>query len=101
MIKLIVLYNHPDDPQAFDDHYFTTHVALARQIPQLRRLEVAKLETVRGGGDPPYHAIAELWYDDEEAMAAAAESPEYQRALADQPNFNTGGSVAWVCRVVD
>ena len=79
----------------------TSRLTLRSHVRFRNCVGVAKLETVRGGGDPPYHAIAELWYDDEEAMAAAAESPEYQRALADQPNFNTGGSVAWVCRVVD
>lgn len=100
MIKLTVLYNHPDDPQAFDDHYLTTHVPLARQIPQLRRLDVAKIEQVRGGGDPPYHLIVELYYDDEESMAAALETPEYARALADQANLNSNGAVAWICRVV-
>jgi uncharacterized protein (TIGR02118 family) len=55
---------------------------------------------VRGGGKPPYHAIAELYYDDDEAMAAAVETPEFKDALADQPNFNTNGSVAWVCSVM-
>ncbi len=101
MIKLMVMYNHPEDPQAFDAHYLTTHVALARRIPNVRRLEVAKIESVRGGGDPPYHLVVEIWYDDEEAMAAAMETPEYQEALADQPNFNTRGAVAWTCRVIE
>lgn len=99
MIKLVVLYNHPPDPDVFDDHYVNTHLPLARAIPQLQRIEATRLEGVRGGGRAPYHAMAELWYSDEEAMAAAAASPEYQRALADQPNFNVAGSVAWVGRV--
>jgi uncharacterized protein (TIGR02118 family) len=100
VIKLVVLYNHPEDPEAFDAHYFTTHLRLAQRIPQLRRLDAARIEEVRGGGRPPFHAIAELYYDDEDAMAAAAQTPEYEQALADQPNFNTAGSVAWVCRVM-
>lgn len=101
MIKLIVLYNHPEDPEAFDEHYLNVHVPLARQIPHLHKLEITKIESVRGGDKPPYHMVAELWYEDEAAMAAAAASPEFATAQADQPNFNTAGSVAWICRVVD
>ena len=102
MIKLVVLYHHPEDPAAFDEHYVGTHLPLAHKIPHVLRIDAARIESVRGDdARPPFHAIAELYYEDEEAMALAAASPEYQEALADQPNFNTGGSVAWLCRTFE
>jgi uncharacterized protein (TIGR02118 family) len=102
VIKLVVLYHHPDDPAAFDEHYVNTHLPLARKIPHVLRIDAARIESVRGGdGPPPFHAIAELYYEDEVAMALAAATPEYQEALADQPNFNTRGSVAWLCRILE
>jgi uncharacterized protein (TIGR02118 family) len=33
MVKLTVLYVHPTDTAAFDDHYANTHDSLARQTP--------------------------------------------------------------------
>ncbi len=101
MIKLVLLYDHPPDPQAFDEWYFGTHCPLARKVPGLERLEVAKIEQIRGGGDPPYYLISELWYADDEAMAAATATPEHQRAREDREDWSSVGSIGWICRVVD
>ena len=37
MVKLTLLYGHPTDTAAFDDHYANTRDSLARQIPNLQR----------------------------------------------------------------
>jgi uncharacterized protein (TIGR02118 family) len=45
-----VLYDRPDDPEAFDRHYRDVHIPLARKIPGLRRYTVSRifeLEEVR------------------------------------------------------
>ena len=36
MVKLTVLYGPPADPAAFEDHYASTHLALAAKIPSAR-----------------------------------------------------------------
>src|SRR6187455_2622318 len=41
MAKLLVLYKHPQDPAHFSEHYFGTHVPLAKTLPGLRRFEVS------------------------------------------------------------
>jgi uncharacterized protein (TIGR02118 family) len=45
----------------------------------------------RRGFQPPYDGVAELWWDNAEELAAAAEKPEYQSAadelLEDEKNF--------------
>ena len=37
MGKMLVIYEKPADPTAFDKHYFNVHVPLAKRLPGLRR----------------------------------------------------------------
>jgi uncharacterized protein (TIGR02118 family) len=37
MVKLVVLYGRPEDPDAFERYYADTHTALAKAVPGLRR----------------------------------------------------------------
>ena len=39
MVKTVVLYGPPDDPDAFERYYADTHTALATAIPGLQRFE--------------------------------------------------------------
>lgn len=90
MVKLTVLYGPPTDVDAFDTHYFGTHVPLADKIPGLRRNEVSVLSSLDGSRSP-YHLLAELYFDDAAALQAALGSAEGQAAAADVANFATGG----------
>jgi uncharacterized protein (TIGR02118 family) len=90
MVKLTVLYGPPTDPEAFDAHYFGTHVALADKIPGLRRNEVSKLASL-DGSPSPFHLQAELYFDSVESLTAAMGTEEGQAASADVANFATGG----------
>lgn len=91
MIKLTVLYEPPTDPAEFDRYYAETHAVLAGKIPGLRRYEWGKVLPGPDGAPPERYLIADLWYDDAEAMGAAMGSPEGQAAAADVANFATGG----------
>ena len=42
MVKLTVLYGHPEDPEAFEEYYANTHLPLAAKIPDVQRFEVAQ-----------------------------------------------------------
>src|SRR3712207_1460173 len=75
MVKLVALYKHPADRAAFDLHYAEVHTPLVRQYPGLRRLEVARV-TGSPRGESPYYLMAEMYWDDAEAMNAAFSSPE-------------------------
>ncbi len=47
---MIVIYKHPANPEAFDEHYFGVHIPLAKKLPGLRksgRAEVARPEDVQ------------------------------------------------------
>jgi uncharacterized protein (TIGR02118 family) len=63
MVRFMVLYQTPNDVEAFEKHYFEVHVPLSKQLPGLRRYTVSRNPApVRGPG--PYYMVAELdWYD--------------------------------------
>jgi uncharacterized protein (TIGR02118 family) len=92
VVKVIVLYGHPTDPAAFDDHYASTHAPLANKMPGLQQFEVTRVVGTAEGGDLPYYRIAQLTFDSQEALEAALGSPEGQDTVADLPNFASGGA---------
>jgi uncharacterized protein (TIGR02118 family) len=75
MSRMVVIYNTPADPEAFDRHYFSTHVPLAKQLPGLTRYELSKGPIVgRMTGAAPY-MIATLHF---------ASMPQMQQAFASE-----------------
>jgi uncharacterized protein (TIGR02118 family) len=96
MAKLVVLYGPPEDTAAFDAHYAGTHAPLAEKVPGLRRFEHGRVLAGADGSDAPYHYMAELHFDDADALAAGLGSPEGQAAGEDVGNFATGGVTMFV-----
>lgn len=86
MVKLIALYKKPDDVKAFEDHYFGVHTPLVRKWPGLRKLEVARI-TGAPIGEPKQHLIAEMYFDNAEAMQRALASPEGKAAARNVMEF--------------
>jgi uncharacterized protein (TIGR02118 family) len=93
MHKLVVLYNQPTDPDHFREYYVNTHLPLATKMPGLLDWRYS-FEVADAEGGSPYFAIFEGDFADKASMAAAFSSPEGAAALADMPNYATGGSVA-------
>jgi uncharacterized protein (TIGR02118 family) len=91
MVKAVVLYGPPEDVDAFERYYAETHMALATAFPGLRRFEAARGIATPDGSDLPYQRIAELTFDDMDALQAGLASEEGQAAVNDIPNFATGG----------
>jgi len=89
MARLVVMYKTPKDAAAFDQHYFGTHVPIAKKIPGLRKYEVSQGPVVTPAGSSGFHLIATLHFDDMAAMQAAFVSPEGQAASADVQTFTT------------
>jgi uncharacterized protein (TIGR02118 family) len=92
MAQLLVLYNTPPDPAAFDRYYQQTHIPLAQKIPGLRSYSISS-GPVRAlvGSAPAPHLVAILNFDSMADLNAALASPEGQRAAADLPNFASAG----------
>src|SRR4051812_46305514 len=90
MAQLLVLYNAPTDPAAFQRYYFETHTPLAKKIPGLRSLSISDGPIQALAGNAPY-LIASLTFDSMEVLQAALASPEGKATADDLPNFASGG----------
>ena len=77
-------------------HYWeNTHGPIGARIPRLRRLVQSHRRTVPGDKHrPDYDGMAELWFDDMEALLAARQSPEWRASTEDEANFIDHNKVA-------
>jgi len=100
MIRLLVLYGHPKDPAAFDKYYRDRHIPIARRMKGLLKWTVGKVEGTPDGQPPPYYYVADLYMESREEFEQLLASPEGQAAVADVPNYATGG-VTFVYTEVD
>jgi len=87
MAMMIVIYPTPKDTDAFERHYFDTHIPLARTIPGLRSYEINAGPVVTPVGNPNIHRIGVLRFDDFAAIETAFASPQGQAAGADRRIF--------------
>jgi uncharacterized protein (TIGR02118 family) len=90
MVRLMVLYNPPEDPQAFDKHYNEIHLPLVKQWPGLLRYTVSR--NLRP--DSQFYLVAEMDFEDKTAMRAALGSPAGAEAAADVAKFAPGGTIS-------
>ena len=63
MVKLVVMYGHPEDPAAFETYYSETHLPIAAKIKGLSRVEFTKFIGTPDGGKPSQYRMAELYFD--------------------------------------
>jgi uncharacterized protein (TIGR02118 family) len=92
---LTVLYHHPDDPAAFDEHYRTKHAPLVDPIPGLRSFTFRHCASM-DDNPPPYHLIAQLGFDSLEDLQAGLGSEAGQAAVNDLPHFAGAGTTMFV-----
>lgn len=86
-VKLMVLYTQPEDPAAFDQHYFGTHMPLVHAMPGLQRAETGSF-----GTKAPFYRCAELYFADRDALNAAFGSPEGTATSDDYAQIAPEGS---------
>jgi len=87
MIKLTVLYDRPEDVEAFEAYYMANHVPLARKVPGIQDVEVTLFQPGPDGTLPKYHLMAELSFADPAALQAGLGSDEGKALGADVANF--------------
>jgi uncharacterized protein (TIGR02118 family) len=91
MASLVVMYKTPTDPRAFDSYYSETHIPIAQRVPGLLKYEISKGPVMTPGGPSAYQLVATLRFYDMAALQHALASSEGHAAVADVPNFATGG----------
>ena len=94
MIKTIGLLTRKDawTHEQFMKHWVEIHAPLALAVPGLRRYVQNHIQGERTRPDIPTTAveidgIAELWFDDQAALEAAARTPEMKALHADGALF--------------
>ncbi len=81
MHRITIQYAVPEDPAAFDEHYFNQHVELVRPVPGLAGFSWSKPRAL--GGDQSVYLVAQLDFATAEEMKAALRSAEMAAAGED------------------
>lgn len=82
--------------EEFFDYWENIHGPIGARIPHVRRLVQSHRITVFGDErGPDYDGMAELWFDDEAALLAARQSPEWKASGDDESNFVDHSKVAY------
>jgi uncharacterized protein (TIGR02118 family) len=99
-VDMIILYNPPADPAAFDRHYRETHAPLVDAMPHLVAFEYSEgaVAVVDGG---PFHLVARLRFASAADKDASLASPEGVRALEDLANFSFTGATVVTATMAD
>jgi len=85
VFKVIAAWSHPkpEDVDAFETHYLNTHVPLAKAVPELRRIVLTRTGVGLEGAQPAFHRIAEMAFDDPEALERSADSAKWKALRED------------------
>ena len=98
MHRITIQYGAPTDPEKFDRHYADVHVPLASRLPNLRRFSRSHPRGL--GGEAPYF-VAELWFDDADAMKAAMKSSAMAETAADAQTFDVASMTMFTGEVTE
>jgi uncharacterized protein (TIGR02118 family) len=88
--KLIVIYDQPENAEAFFKHYEEVHAPLVKKTPGLQRLVLNQIVGDVFGSSAPYIAIAEMDYPDQKTFEAAMQSSENRAVADDLTSFAKG-----------
>jgi uncharacterized protein (TIGR02118 family) len=87
-MKLVALYKQPQDPEAFDEAYFSTHLPLIQKVPELQKTVITRFSrTIMGDG---YYMMAEMYFPDADRLKSAMRSPEMAVAGENLNSFAAG-----------
>ena len=90
MIKVVVLLRRSPTwtRERFHRWWLDEHVPYASKLPDLRKYRVCLVTgSTSHEGREPWDGIAELWFDDQAALEAAARTPEMKALHADGAKF--------------
>ena len=89
-VKLIAIYDPPEDEAAFFKHYEEVHTPLVKATPGLQRIVLNRVTADAFGGAAPFALIAEMHYPDRATLDAAMKSPENRAVGKDLMSFAKG-----------
>ncbi len=95
MVKVVAMYEHPEDKEKFDEHYFDTHMPLTKKIPGLKDVKVSRYEQDPMGNPSRYYIVCEMHYDSMEDLKHGLSSDEGKASAKDAMSF-AGKSVTFM-----
>jgi uncharacterized protein (TIGR02118 family) len=101
MIRITSLHGFPVDPEGFDHYYRFIHTPIVQRIPGVRNIRFGHVLRTADGGPAPYYLVSDVYFDDVAALETALASPEMEEAIADVPNFASGGVTIMFCEYED
>jgi uncharacterized protein (TIGR02118 family) len=81
MHRITIQYDVPADPVAFDSYYFEKHLPLVEPLPGLRSFSWSKPQPL--GGETKVYLVAQLDFDDADAIKRVLSSAEMAAAGKD------------------
>ena len=99
MIKLVYCFRKRPgmSDEEFDHYWRDVHGPVGARIPGLRRLVQSR--AIRLAGDaraPDFDGVAELWFDNAQALLDARASAEWHQSGLDEANFLDPSSAIYV-----
>src|ERR1700739_4855119 len=91
-VKLVVIYPHPNDIEAFETVYNRDHVPVAVAKLAGKTKIVASKIVGSPQGAPPFHRIAEIHFPSMEALRACATSDGGKQTIANAVAISSGGA---------
>ena len=71
----------PEEQEEFERHYTNTHVGAAKKLPGVEKITL--LLAGEDAREAEVYRVAEVYWKDPDAFAAAAESPEWAAMVED------------------
>jgi uncharacterized protein (TIGR02118 family) len=100
MVKLneFVIRKAGLDAAGFHRHWTEIHGPLGTTIPQMRRYVQSHVRpsAYRDGRQPIFDGVAQVWFDDTNAMRESAKTAQYAAVRADEPNFVDGSRLKFI-----
>jgi uncharacterized protein (TIGR02118 family) len=101
MLRITSLHGEPQDQESFDEYYRFVHTPIVQRIPGVRNIRFGRVLDTVDGKPAPYYLVSDVYFDDRASFEAALQSREMQEAIADVPNFATGGVTIMFCEFED
>ena len=95
MVRLIALYNPPDDPEAFDAHYREVHAPIVDRYPGIRDVRLTRPDGL-AGRPAPFHLMAEMRFDTRADLDSALASDAARESGRDLRSFAGAGVTLFI-----
>jgi uncharacterized protein (TIGR02118 family) len=86
---LVVLYNTPKDPAAFEKYYAANHLPLVTK--HAKEIGITHVVLVKFAPNSAYYRKGELTFASTEALNKGMSTPGFKAVADDIPVFATGG----------